>query len=808
MDNMESYRQKAKATLYGFFLCLLAVLLAPARLCAQERVKLSGRVIDEEQNPVIFAIVKAEGQAAGTTTDIQGRYRLEFSSADTVTISFSMMGYETKKKKLTRPRGDLRLNITLQTQSVDMGEVTVKEVRRQMNSTQKINAENLKRLPSTTGNAVEELVATQAGVSTHNELSSQYNVRGGSFDENSVYINGVEVYRPLLISSGQQEGLSVINSDMVESIEFSAGGFEAQYGDKMSSVLDITYRKPKDFEASASVSLLGAGVYAGFSRQHFSMSHGIRYKTNQYLLGSLETKGEYNPSFIDYQTYINWSPNRKWSLDFIGNISQNQYNFTPTDRQTNFGTMQDVKSFKVYFDGKEEDLFRTFFGTLNLTHNFTERTKLSLLASAFMTKERETYDIQGQYWLDETNTTEQLGVGTYMEHARNYLDANVKSLKLLFSHRPKGHHIQAGLTWKHEIIKENSREWEMRDSAGYSIPHTGNRLDLIYNLRSVNRISSDRMELFGQDTWRIANRSGIFSFNYGARLSYWNWNKEWLFSPRVSVGYIPAFNEDFTFRLATGLYYQAPFYKELRDTVTANGSTHVELNRHIKSQRSFQVVLGGDYRFKLLNRPFKFTTEVYYKALSNLIPYNVDNVRIVYYGGNSGSGYTTGIDFKLFGEFVEGTDSWISFSLMKAQQKVDGKSFPQATDQRYNLNFFFSDFFPGTTRWKMTLKACIADGLPFGPPHTGLERMAFRAPAYKRVDIGMSYRLLNNEDGRNRKKFIRHLRNVWLGVDCFNLFDISNVSSYYWVTDVTNQQYAVPNYLTGRQINGRIQIEL
>ena len=798
-----------KTKLFKNILCTLLLTLSALPVLAQEKVKLSGRVIDEEQNPVLFAVVKVEGQAAGTTTDLQGRYKLEFHTADTVTISFSMIGYATKTKKLFRPRGDLRLNITMETQSIDMGEVTVKEVRRQMNSTQHINAENLKRLPSTTGNAVEELVATQAGVSTHNELSSQYNVRGGSFDENSVYINGVEVYRPLLISSGQQEGLSVINSDMVESINFSAGGFDAKYGDKMSSVLDITYKKPKKFEASASASLLGAGLYVGYAKGGFSMTHGVRYKTNQYMLGSLETKGEYSPRFLDYQTYISWSPNRRWSIDFIGNISQNQYDFMPTDRQTNFGTMQDVKSFRVYFDGQEKDLFRTLFGTLSLSHSFTDRTRLSLLASAFTTKERETYDIQGQYWLDETNTTEQLGVGTYMEHARNYLDADVKSLKLAFSHRPQGHDIQAGLTWKHETIEENSREWEMRDSAGYSIPHTGDRLDLIYNLRSSNRISSNRLEMFGQDTWRFTNANGgIFSLNYGVRLSYWSWNKEWLFSPRVSLGIIPAFNDNFTFRLATGLYYQSPFYKELRDTVTTGGSTRVELNRNIKSQRSFQVVAGGDYKFKMLGRPFKFTIEVYYKALSNLIPYNVDNVKIVYYGGNVGSGYTTGIDFKLFGEFVEGTDSWISFSLMKAQQKVNGRSFPQATDQRYNLNFFFSDFFPGTTRWKMTLKASVADGLPFGPPHTGLERMAFRAPAYKRVDIGMSYRLLDNEDGRNEKKFVRYLRNVWLGVDCFNLFDISNVSSYYWVTDVTNQQYAVPNYLTGRQINARILIEL
>ncbi|MBO5881557.1 MAG: TonB-dependent receptor [Paraprevotella sp.] len=799
---------QVKDRLFRYIAVLLLFLATATITLGQEKVKLSGRVVDDAQDPIVFAIIKVKGQAAGTTTDLQGKYSLEFNSADTVIVSFSMMGYAGKEKVLTRPRGDLRLNITLQPQSFDMGEVTVKEVRRQLNSTQHINKENLKRMPSTTGNAVEEMVATQAGVSTHNELSSQYNVRGGSFDENSVYINGVEVYRPLLISSGQQEGLSVINSDMVESINFSAGGFAAEYGDKMSSVLDINYKKPKNFEASASASLLGANLYVGYARRGFSMTHGIRYKTNQYMLGSLETKGEYNPRFLDYQTYISWSPNRKWSLDFIGNISQNKYDFYPADRHTNFGTMHDVKSFKVYFDGKEEDLFRTFFGTLNLTHHFSERTKLSLLGSAYITKEQETYDIQGQYWLDETNTTEQLGVGTYLEHARNYLNANMKSMKLVFNHKANAHDIRAGLTWKHEKISENSREWEMRDSAGYSIPHTGNRLDLIYNLRSKNSISSNRMEVYGQDTWRFVNKVGIFSLNYGARLSYWSWNKEWLFSPRVSLGLIPSFNEDFTFRFATGLYYQSPFYKELRDTVTANGSTKVVLNQDIKSQRSYQVVLGGDYKFKLMNRPFKFTTEVYYKALSNLIPYNVDNVKIVYYGGNVGTGYTTGIDFKLFGEFVEGTDSWISFSLMKAEQKVNGKSFPQATDQRYNLNFFFSDFFPGTSRWKMTLKACIADGLPFGPPHTGLERMAFRAPAYKRVDIGMSYRLLDNEEKRNQKKFVRHLRNVWLGVDCFNILGISNVSSYYWVTDVTNQQYAVPNYLTGRLINARILVEL
>ncbi|MDE7379400.1 MAG: TonB-dependent receptor [Paraprevotella sp.] len=790
----------------AWWLWLAAVVWAAAQ---DGRVRLAGRVVDEQQNPVVMAAVRVAGQPAGTTTNLDGRYELEFAAADTVTVVYSLIGYQKREKKLVRPQGRLTLNITMKPLALDIGEVTVKEMRRQMNSTQNIDAGHARRMPSTSGNAVEELVATQAGVSSHNELSAQYNVRGGSFDENSVYINGVEVYRPQLVSSGQQEGLSVINSDMVADIAFSAGGFDARYGDRMSSVLDITYRKPaRKAEASASASLLGASLYAGFALPRFTMSHGVRYKTNQYMLGSLETKGEYRPRFVDYQTYITWTPGRNWELDFIGNVSQNRYDFAPADRETNFGTMFDVKSFRVYFDGEERDLFRTLFGTLRLTRRFGRRTSLSLLGSAFATKERETYDIQGEYWLSETNTSEQLGVGTYKEHARNYLDADMKSLRLVFSHKPEGHQVMGGVTWKNESVRERSREWEMRDSAGYSMPHDGETLRLIFNQKSANRLTGNRFEAFAQDTWRFANRRGIFSLNYGVRLSYWSWNGEWICSPRVSLGYIPQANENFTLRLATGLYSQSPFYKEVRDTATVAGTTVATLNRGVRAQRSFQTVLAGDYKFRMMDRNFKFTAEVYYKALSRVNPYTVDNLKIVYGGRNAGTGYTVGLDLKLFGEFVPGTDSWVSLSLMKAQQRIDGLSLPQPTDQRYNINCFFSDFFPGSTKWQMTLKACIADGLPFGPPHTGLERQVFRAPAYKRVDIGMNYRLLNNEDGSARRKWARPFRNIWLGVDCFNVFDLNNVSSYYWITDVTNQQYAVPNYLTGRQLNARILVEL
>ena len=765
---------------------------------------LTGRVIDEDQKPLPLLTVRVEGHAVGTMTNLDGRYSLELPAGDSVVVIYSMMGFERKQKTFVRPRGRLVWNVTMRSTGTEMGEVVVKEVRRQMGTTQELSTEDLKRLPSTSGNAVEELVATQAGVSTHNELSSQYNVRGGSFDENCVYLNGMEVYRPLLISSGQQEGLSVINSDMVERIQFSAGGFEAKYGDRMSSVLDITYRKPTRHEGSVSASLLGASIYDGLRLGNVSLSQGLRYKSNRYLLGSLETTGEYDPTFLDYQAYLSWSPSKRWTVDAIGYISTNNYRFKPKDRETNFGTIEDVKSFRVYFDGEEEDLFRTMFGAVNIKRQLGSRSWLTLGASAFSTRERETYDIQGQYWLDDTNTSTQLGVGTYMEHARNQLKSNTQTLRALYEFRPRGHQLMAGLLYRAEQIKENTREWEYRDSAGYSMPHYADRLELIYNLKSVQDISSHRMELFLQDTWRRELEVGVLSVNYGARLSHWSWNGETLFSPRVSIGFVPAKNDNWTFRFASGLYYQAPFYKELRDTTTTEGATTVVLNKNIQSQRSFQIVLGSEYKFRVAGRPFKFTAEAYYKAQSRLNPYNVDNVKIVYYGRNEGSGYVAGLDFKVYGEMVKGTDSWISFGLMKAQMTLHGKKVPQPTDQRWNLNFFFSDYFPGTTRWKMNLKASFADGLPFGPPHTGLEEKAFRAPAYKRVDIGMNYRALNNED-----RHLRHnaVRNIWLGLDCFNIFGFSNVSGYYWVTDVVGQQYAVPNYLTGRMINGRVLIE-
>ena len=773
---------------------------------------LQGRVTDQENNPIELATVSVVKQGKVALTSLNGEFSLHLQSADSVAVKFSMIGYKTKTRVLRHPKGKLTLQVQLHTDVNTLAEVQVTGQKIQTGQTDELNVEDAKLAPSASGNSVESLIQQQAGVSTHNEMSSQYNVRGGAFDENSVYINNVEIYRPLLVRSGQQEGLSIINPHMVDKIGFSTGGYAAKYGDKMSSALDITYKKlqPKGgrksvAEGSLSASLLGAETYLGVGTKKLSWLNSVRYKTNSYLLGTTDTKGEYKPNFLDYQTYLSYAPNKRWKVDFIGNISDNHYNFTPQNRETTFGTQQDVKSFKVYFDGQEKDRFLTYFGTLGIIRNITDKTSVSVLGSAFYSKEQEKYDIQGQYWLDQTETSENLGVGTYFEHARNYLAARVLSAKVILKHKTQRHDIEVAYTYKKEHISENSVEYEMRDSAGYSIPHTGKDLYLIYSMKAKNTLDANRTGAYAQDTYRFSSKGGHthFTFNYGVRMSHWSFNKETLFSPRISIGIIPAYSENTTLRLAAGLYYQAPFFKELRDTSTVNGITQASLNSNIKSPRSIHFIAGYDYRFCINNQRYRFTAEAYYKSLGNLIPYSVNNVKVVYYGENRASGHSAGIDLKLYGEFVPGTDSWLTFSMMNTQMKLNGKNVPLPTDQRYAINLFFTDYFPGTERWRMSLKLALADGLPFSTPHRELETSTFRAPAYKRADIGMSYKLLDNSKHTNKSL----LKKIWLSVDCLNLFGIDNVNSYYWVTDVANQQYAVPNYLTGRQINGRILVE-
>lgn len=791
----------------------LLLVVASCLLPLAAQVKISGKVVDDKDNPIDFATVRIEGTAIGTVTDTKGMYELSVPPADTIMVIFSCLGYSDVRRQLVKPAGAVSLNPKLYKKTHELAEVQITEFKKQTNTMQQIDASNLALTPDASGGSIEALIATQAGVSSKNEMSSQYMVRGGTYDENSVYINGIEIYRPQLISSGQQEGLSVINPDMVKGVSFSTGGFNAEYSDKMSSVLDITYKEPEAFEGAIAASLQGGSVSIGQASTKFSQLHGVRYKRNSSLLGSMDSKGEYDPQYLDYQTFITLKPSDKFKMSFLGNISINDYRFTPKNRETSFGTSQNAKSFLVYFDGHEKDKFQTYFGALSLTYNLNKGNNFTLLGSAYQTNELVSYDIHGEYWLDAAGTSAgeesiggELGVGKYHEHARNRLRIKVLNIGFKGNTSISHNNFTYGFNFRRDDIYERSREWEWRDSAGYSLPHLPNEVNVISNLASHNDLKTTRFSGFVQDTYKLYMDAGMLTVNLGVRVSYWDFNKETLFSPRFSIGYVPSRNNRFSLRLAGGIYYQSPFYKEYRIERTDElGNNYIELNRDIKSPRSIHAILGGDYTFRAMNRPFKLTTEVYYKNLSNMIPYEVDNLKLVYAGTNSSKGYIAGIDLKFFGQFVEGTDSWISLSLMKTQETLNGVKVPLPTDQRYSIAIFFTDYFPNHPRFKFSLKGIISDGLPTTSPQMTRDMAYFRQPAYKRVDAGLSFELVGKEH-KPSSGLLSHFKSIWLGVDVFNLFDISNVSSYYWVTDVNAIQYAVPNYLTRRQINARISM--
>lgn len=805
--------------IYRFICLVFAVLGAVSALAA---VKITGQITDENNEPLEFATIKIAGTALGTTSDLEGRYTLSAADSDTIRVVVSCIGYEDAKRRLVEPKGTVTVNVKMSPASYALGGIEVTDIQKQTGAVQKIDAASYRLAPDASGNGVESMITTMAGVTSGNEMSSQYNVRGGSYDENSVYINGIELYRPQLVTSGQQEGLSVINPDMVGAVSFSTGGFPAQYADRMSSVLDITYREPESFEGAAALSLMGGSVSLGSSSRRFTQLHGVRYKSNSSLLSSMDDKGEYDPRFFDYQTSMTYKFSEKWKLNFLGNAAINNYRFIPATRTTNFGTSTDAKQFKVYFDGQEKDKFETWSGALSLNFKPNKGNEFALIASGFMTNELVTYDISGEYWLDQAGTSGsesgesiggELGVGRYHEHARNRLKASVLSYDLRGMTGVNNHNISYGLSLKSRRLFDRSREWELRDSAGYSLPADPDALKVIYNLDSRHDVTATDFASFVQDSWRISSSHGYFNVNGGLRVSYSTFNHEILVSPRLSIGFIPDRSPRWAFRFATGLYYQSPFYREARQPVTdGDGNTIININHDIKSQRSIHFIAGSDYTFRAFDRPFKLSAEAYFKALSNLIPYEIDNLKLVYSGENGGNGNTFGLDMKLFGQFVPGSDSWLSFSLMKSSQKLNGVNVPLPSDRRYSIALYFTDYFPKIPRLKFSLRGIFNDGLPITAPRSTRDEGYFRAPAYKRIDIGFAYALVPpQEKGENkaahRSGIARAFKSVWLGLDVFNLLDISNVSGYYWVTDVNEIQYAVPNYLTRRQINVRISLE-
>lgn len=792
---------------------LLFILVSVSAL-GQGRIKITGNVRDGDGNPLELVLVQVKNTLNGAMTDDKGAYSLTIAPGDSVTLIFSCLGYNKAERIIPKADRDMRVNVQMNYTALQLGEVAVTAMRKQTTTLETIDADKIRLLPDPAGGSIESLVVTFAGVTSNNELSSQYSVRGGSYDENIVYVNGLEVFRPLLIRSGQQEGLSFTNPDLTESVNFSAGGFEARYGDKMSSVLDIAYKKPEKLEGSVTASLLGANAYVGSASGKFSQITGLRYKTGRSLLSSMDTDAEYDPEFIDLQTYMTYALAPKWEMNFLGNISVNNYKFTPHSRETAFGTTQQIRNILVVFDGgHERDRFETFFGALTLKHQLSEHTELGLQASAFTSKEEEGYDIGGNYLLrDGDDTTEgddisrELLLGNYHEHARNRLRSNIMNVGHYGTTRIQQHTLRWGVQAQMEKIADRISEWEKRDSAGYTLPHTGTDVSVIANLYSNNQLESTRLSAYFQDVFKFRIEQGMFSLTAGVRGSYWSYNQEAIFSPRVSLGFIPSRNQDLTFRLATGLYYQTPFYKELRvATEDEAGNQVITLNDAIKSQRSIHFIVGGDYTFRAMDRNFKFSADAYYKKLDDLIPYTVDNVKVRYYGENCATGYAMGLDMKFFGEFVPGTDSWVSLSLMKAEQTIREKfKAPMPNDNGYNFSMFFQDYFPGNKRAKVNLKGVLSGGTPFTAPRKGYEDGYYNMPAYKRVDLGFSYQLAGGVDAIMDRGFLRHLKNVWLGVDIFNLFDMKNVSSYFWITDVDGYSHAIPNYLTGRQLNIRI----
>lgn len=818
---------------------IISVLFSVNYSFAQQKVRIYGYVIDTDNRGVEMANVYFENTTTGTVTNQNGYYELNAEIKDSATIVYSLLGYQTIKHKLFPGQKVLQISVELPSVTKQIKDIDVVAQRRQTSTLDYIDPSKYKLMPNAAG-GIESLLITFAGVSQSNELSSQYNVRGGSFDENIVYVNGIEVYRPLLIRAGQQEGLSFINPDMVKSLAFSAGGYDAMYGDKMSSVLDIQYKQPTQNEASVSISLLGASAYVASANKRFSQLHGLRYKTSEYLLGTLDTKGEYSPDFLDYQTYMSYKLAPKWELNFLGNFSQNSFVFRPVKQETSFGTYQMARNMTIFYEGQEKDLFRTAFGALTLNYTPKPRLKMSWLASAFYTNENETYDILGEYVLSEVKMDaknpdekkgETLGIGKYHEHARNRLNATVANIGHTGEYKSENNHLlKWGTTLQYEYISDKISEWEWRDSAGYSLPFSDKQVRLFYNMKAKSNLPSFRGNGYIQDTYKHNSEAGFLSATVGVRANYWSFNKELIVSPRASISYVPHWEKDFVFRFATGVYYQAPFYKEIRDTVSdALGNVQIDLNENIKSQRSVHFVLGGDNYFRAWGRPFKFTTEAYLKLADRVVSYTVNNVRIRYSGENDAKAYTAGIDFKLFGELVPGTDSWINFSLMDSKENLLNDAYvrneydedgnitasntvypgwmPRPNEQRYTFSMMFQDYLPNNPKYKMQLKFIWSDGMPFGAPRNAAYRAAFRTSAYRRADIGVSRVLVSGTDKWLDKQWLKHVKNIWLNLEVFNLLDFKNVNSYYWVTDISGVQLATPNYLTSRQLNFKLIVD-
>ncbi len=789
---------------------------------------INGHITDEQNNSLPAVNISIMNKSTGATSNSNGKYNLKVTENKSILLVYSFIGYQMEKIRIPMLKKGQKytLDIQLKSSSTLLSDVIITDKKSRKESFSRIKPKHVSVLPGNSG-GIEAILKTLPGVSSANELSSQYSVRGGNFDENLVYVNGIEVYRPFLVRSGQQEGLSFVNTDMVSNIKFSAGGFEAKYGDKMSSVLDITYKRPRENSASVQLSLLGASVHAQGINKNGRLSYliGARHKTNKYLFNAMDTEADYTPKFSDIQTFIDYKLTTNWKISLLGNISKNEYKMVPKNRDTEFGTVNEALKLTIYFEGQEVDKYETYFGALSTIYQPSNQLQLQFTSSLFQTFEQENFDILGEYWLYQLDNNLgsdnfgdvafDRGVGKYINHARNSLNARVANLSHKGNYNKDALIVDWGFRMQKEKIEDKISEWNLIDSAFFNFPHPNDSIGLPSDpdqqiimselLKTKINLSSYRNSGYIQ----VSKDIGILTINAGTRGSYWTYNEELLMSPRASLAYAPIWEKDVVFRAATGIYYQSPFYKELR---TPEGI----LNRNIKAQKSTHYVLGTDYLFYSWGRPFKWITEVYYKDLENLIPYKVDNVRIQYLANDLSNGYASGLDMKINGEFVPGVESWASLSVMKTEEDIVGdlitnndgsKSeagfIPRPTDQRVNFSTFFQDYIPGNPNYKMHLNMVYGTGLSFGPPNSEKHQDILRIPDYRRVDIGFSA-IIKSAKKRSQLKWLNTFKSIWLSAEVFNLLDINNTVSYIWVADISGREYAVPNYLTSRQLNAKL----
>jgi len=796
-------------------LACLVLMMAAQPVTGQTKSKISGFILNDAGEQVDLVNISIPGTPHGTSSNSKGFFQFSVPRTNEILIQFSRLGYLAKEltikpEEYSNP-DDIRLTITLEQMVSGMNEIVISADRDPGSNLIRIDPKSISSIPVVSG-SFEDILKHLPGVSSSNELSSQYSVRGGNFDENLVYVNDIEIYRPFMIRSGQQEGLSFINSDMVSSVLFSSGGFDARYGDKLSSVLDIKYKKPTYFGASGSLSLMGGSLTVeGTSRnRRFSHISGIRYKSNRYLLRSLETTGDYNPQYTDFQTYLTYDLSTEWEISFLGNIANNVYEFVPKDRNTSWGTVNEALQLYIYFEGEEVDKFTTYMGAVTATYHPHSNLEMKWIASAFKTKEVETFDILGQYWLNELDkrmdsetygdSLMNIGVGSFLDHARNKLDGQVMSFDWKGSWKQDNHWFNWGARYQQSFFRDRIEEWTMMDSAGYSLPYSDTDLFLHKTVFSESELSQGQFTAFLRDNWEIDAETGKVHITGGLRSTYIGLSKEFLLSPRASISFRPLWEKDLQFRLSAGAYHQPAFFKEFRDR-------EGNINPKIKAQKSFHVVGGTDYFFIAWDRPFKFTTELYYKYLWDLIPYEVENVRIRYFGENNSHGYAAGIDTKIFGEFVPGIDSWASLSIMKTQEDIDGDTvgyIARPTDQRVNVGLYFQDYLPNNRSYQAHLSLLFGTGLPYGPPGSQEFKSFWRIPPYRRVDLGFS-KVLVDKNNPSKQPFLKQFESIWLGLEVFNLLDINNTISHIWIRDISNRQFAIPNYLTGRRLNIRLQ---